>query len=346
MTNSNFDPNNDPINSDILNLFDFDDVEETDPIDPADDTPDKPDPDQTDDTDDQNEPDETVQAYFDFLKENEVLNVPEDFKFDGTQESLDEALSLTKDTIKQQTAEAIWTALPEDFKPLLSYALNGGKDLQSYLKAFSPNDFESFPLDTEDGQKNILREYYKQTSKHSPEKIERMINRIAETEELEQEAKDSYQELQDLKTQRQKQLNDKAVEEETARIKSAQAAVANLTTAIESSTFIEPTRKDKVKGFFLNKVPTDNGYTNGFNYVINSILSKPEHQVQLADLLMDYDPKEGFSLTRIQKKAQTEKTKSFKNYLETKINDKLPTRGSSTFKPSKDTFDWESFNKA
>lgn len=57
-----------------------------------------------DDTDDSPEVDHDALAYFEYLKETGVLDVPEDFKFGGDTASINNALAITKDNMSSKIA--------------------------------------------------------------------------------------------------------------------------------------------------------------------------------------------------------------------------------------------------
>jgi len=133
-----------------------------------------------------------IDGYYNFLKEYGVLDVPEDFKFEGTPESMEEAMEVTKRNMTAKVSQAIWEHLPDDFKPLLEYGLNGGKSLQEYLRAYNTEvDLENIDLSEEVNQKAIIREYYKQTTPKNDEQIERMLTRLESMGGLDEEADDA-----------------------------------------------------------------------------------------------------------------------------------------------------------
>lgn len=53
------------------------------------------------------EPDSAVKAYFETLNDFGVLKLPEDFEFDGTDERLEQALSVTKKAYYEEAAANI-----------------------------------------------------------------------------------------------------------------------------------------------------------------------------------------------------------------------------------------------
>lgn len=59
------------------------------------------------DKDDDSTEDPVSKEYYEFLKEYGVLATPEDFEFDGTPEKLKEALDLTRESLKETTAQSL-----------------------------------------------------------------------------------------------------------------------------------------------------------------------------------------------------------------------------------------------
>lgn len=93
----------------------------------------EPDADEPDEEDKDLEDDKNpVKVYYQFLTESSLLEPNEDFKFDGTVESLKEAEKQTLQNRNANAYKALWTSLPDEFKGLLEYASNGGTDLKSF----------------------------------------------------------------------------------------------------------------------------------------------------------------------------------------------------------------------
>lgn len=117
------------------------------------------DPQPTTDVDDDSTEDPVAKEYYEFLKEYGVLSTPDDFEFDGTPEKLQQALDLTRESLKETTARSLWETLPEDFKPLLQYALAGGKSLDDYMEAYAQPDYTTLDLSNPDNQRRVMYDY-------------------------------------------------------------------------------------------------------------------------------------------------------------------------------------------
>jgi len=108
----------------------------------------------------------------------------------------------------------------------------------------------------------------------------------------------------------------------TVQISEITQIVEELTKAIETTPLLDNTRRNKVKGFFHNRLNVGGVETTEFNYTVERIFNNPEHLAQLADLLTDYDPKKGISTKRIEQKGATKETNNFKTLLTEKLNSK------------------------
>jgi len=265
--------------------------------------------------------DDRITPTFEFLKEAEFLDLPEDFVFDGSAEKFQEALELSKKVVYEKTADAFFEALPDQFKPLLTYALKGGNSVDDYVKLYSTQAFEHLDPNSENDQKAILFQHYKTTSNYDDAKIQRIIARLNE-DDLPEAAQEAYNELLEMKTERQAQLIADAETEKQRQIEDSKKRVEELTKAIETTPLLDNTRRNKVKGFFHNRLNVGGVETTEFNYTVERIFNNPEHLAQLADLLTDYDPKKGISTKRIEQKGATKETNNFKTLLTEKLNSK------------------------
>lgn len=336
-----------------LNFDDLVDFEEIDPIVPLDppieedkreeDTPPpvvEP-PIEDEHIDEDNEPDpENVKGYFDFMKSVGLIDVPDDFEFDGKTETLEKALETSKHVTKVKAVEELWDALPDDFKPLLEFGLAGGKSLKQYMDAYAPIDYDNIDLSNEETQKAVIRQYRKATFNHDDERIEKFIEKIDSKGGLEEEAEDALQELINLREEQKANLIRQAEAAEAQRKQAAQEQVALLSSIVDKVDYIEDARKARVKTFALTPVKIGNKVTTGLDRTLESIFNNPEHFVQFADLLADYQESKGFDYDRLKKKASTTANKSIKDLINS-IPSSRPTGGSASKKTLRDDFNWE-----
>lgn len=317
--------------------FDIDDLidglESTPPApDPAPDPIDnEPDPVVTEDppvNDDPPEADPQITAYFEYLRDNEALNLPEDFEFNGTEDQLRKALEITRERNLTSAKDELNSKLKGDFKDLLEYALKGNTSARDYLDAYNEIDYDQFDLDDVMHQKSIIYHYFKQTSNYTDEKIAKLIERFDETE-LREEAETTVDELKQMAQERKQALLTQADQEKQAAETARQENTDRLTNVIESNKSFDTSRKERLKTFLF--VPVNDGQTSStqFARTMSQIASNDEHLVQLADLLADYNPKSGFTFDRIKKNLKSDTNKNFKQYLNEKT-DPTSARGNNT----------------
>ena len=293
-------------------------------------------------TDDDDESKAQITQYYNALLEYGALDVPEDFEFDGSKEGLEKAFELSDKNKNAKLAADLWEHLPEDFKPLLQYALNGGKSLDAFLETFKEVDYSQLDLTDENNQRKVLYDYYRSTSSYSEEKINRMINRLADIGDLEDEAVDAVKELVQYKEQQKEQLLAEAANQEQAAKEATKKQTEELTKLIETTSLIGDERKNRVKAFMFNPIKENGQYTTQLNQTMSAITTNPEHLIQLADILADYNPSVGFNFDRLERKSKTKDTKSFKDLLDQKLDPKTGLKGSNK-KVINEDFDWDGF---
>lgn len=281
--------------------------------------------------------------YFEVMKEQGMIIVPDDFKFDGKAETLQKAFDLTKKAQLDEVADELWQSLPEKFKPLLEYGLNGGTSVEDFIAAHGA-DYTKLDYTKEDDQKKIMTEFYRKTTSHSDEKIRKFIQRLEDAGDLEGEAETTLKELIDLQEDEKAKLTQKAKQENAARERSQQEFVKKLSDTIDDS-YKDQAERNKMRAFFFNPIKYQDGsVSTEFESFINVIRSTPSHLVQLADFLRTFDPKKGFDYTRYEVKGQTKANTQFKKLIDQKLTDpKQKLTGSLPASPS--TFDYEEFYK-
>lgn len=289
-----------------------------------------------------------LKAYYNVLVEDQVLFPDEDFEFDGTTEGLVKAQEQTRKNIQAALAQDMFNKLPDDFKPLLIYGLNGGTDIKPYLETFKTKELEDLNPENPADQRMIMKEYYKRTTKYDDAKINRMIARLEATDDLETEAVDTIEELKELDKAERERLAQEAEQQKIAREQAAEANRQKIMSMIDDIDSIPKEKKGKVKAFMFNPVKIGDEVDTNLNRTLKTIASKEEHLVQLANFLLDnYDPKEGLTLEQVSKKAKVKATKSVRDKLDSLVsNPKTKVSGKNTKSKINDpNFDWETFLK-
>jgi hypothetical protein len=185
-----------------------------------------------------------------------------------------------------------------------------------------------------------MRQYYKSTSSYPDAKIKKFIDRLDENDELESEAHDALKELNELQEAQRQRL----LQEDQARINEEKTRYEQQVELINSNIEkykAEDARKNKIKSMFFNPIKGDDGNElTVFSHKINNIVKNPEHLVQLADLLLEYDSSKGFDFDRLQALHQTKKVKTLKELITE--GEKTPKKASGTTLSSSDK-NWDKY---
>lgn len=262
---------------------------------------------------------DALEAHYEFLKSYGLLKTPEDFKFEATPESLEQALTHTKEALYSEAVKSLTTSLPPDFIPILEYALAGGDSINEYLQTLQEEvSLDDLSTSDEDGQKQVLFQYWKATSSYSDDKIRKMVARIDDPEELQKEAEDALVSLKLFYKEERDRLKQRSIEEQEKRREKQEQQVKTLSSEIQSS--IEPTRQGSLKNFVLSPIKVADQTTTRLNYTLQNIFQNPKHLVQLADVLLDYDPDKGITSSRIEAKLKSKASKSFNQLVHEKLD--------------------------
>lgn len=290
-------------------------------------------------------PEDITIGYVEFLKQNNLIVLPEDLEFTGKPEDLEKIFEHTKVAREEEAIDKVFSALPEDFKPLFDYALAGGTSLKDYLSVHINDGVNDLDLTKVEDQKKIIARHYKATTEFNDEKINRLVSLISDEDDLRLEAEECYRELSTIKEAEKVALLEQAQRDrESAKQKAEQQTLA-LTKAVDTTSTIHPQRKQKVRSFFFDPINVEGNTTTGFNYAVQSILANPEHQAQLADILLEYNPASGFSGERLEKRFKSRAASSFQETLEKALNPKRAQKASNQKSPNSSNFDWETYSK-
>lgn len=296
--------------------------------------------DQVDEPDDSDLDNNDYTPYYELLKELNVINTDDDFEFDGSAKKLEEALEITKNNLKEEVITSIWNALPEDFRPAFKYALDNKVSFQEYLDIFTEQDLDKINLSTPEAQRAIVTRYYNETSSFSPEKIKSLISKLETDNSLAEEAEDALVYLKTLTEEKRTEFLNKKKAAEDAELKQRKERTDLLVKTIDES-ITDKTKANKLKAFIFNPIKTNNVETTPYLHTFQNVMSNPEHFIQLADLMSDYDPKTGFKLERIASQVKTTKNSAFRKLLSEKIDSTPIPKGG--IKNSNSDFNWDNF---
>jgi len=281
-------------------------------------------------------------AYYKFLVDNNVIVVDENFKFDGSADALEEALLKTRENLTTQALTSLWNRLSPDFQAALKYNLDGGKSFEEFAKVYSKtDDISAYDLNKLDDQKAIVEKYYKLTSKYSDERIQKFINRLIETEELYDEAEDALEYIKEHQVAERKKLLEETEQKRLEQEKAVEEWRSGIIGLINDSEIPKP-RRSKVQAFLLNPIKRGESVGTDFERTLSAIFQNPQHYIQLADILYNYDEKKGLDLSRFVEKQKTQASSKFQKELEEALRTGGKARGGSPEAPSKSLkLDWE-----
>lgn len=308
--------NNDP-NLDII-----DDVIQPITDTPPSDTPDTP-------------PSEDFTEYITAAVDQGLLDLPEDFEIEPTEEGFKKALEESRRYQSEKTKQQLLSSISQELLPIVEYALQGGQSLDEILQV-APKEY---PTDTEEQQREVIKQFYKSSTNLSDARINSLLAKLDDPEELREEALSAKDELvrqqNDKKAALEKRFQEAREAEQQRAIKTAETIKSTIEEYAESKPL-----KTKLSGFFFNEIKTQDGkVTSEFSNVLSSILQNPLHTVQLAELLIDYNSKKGINFERFEKKGATQANISMKTLLEKSLNKDKKTPQV----PPKEKFDWEAF---
>lgn len=215
---------------------------------------------------------------------------PEDFSI----EKLPELVQVQKETLKQKALEEFINSLDPQIASFVKLAATQNISLEDYLTEYAN---PSYNLEIEEHQEAALKHYLSVSTSLPEEKINRYIQNLKSNNELKEEAEEALIKLSELYEQRREEAI-KQQEEELAALQRKQEEYIKSVEDALSSAEIHPSRKNKIKDYLFTPVRYENQNTTRFNLAIQNIAQNPQHLVQLADIIADYDPKKGFKINR------------------------------------------------
>lgn len=152
-----------------------------------------------------------LNEFFTTLKDSNYLAVPDDFTFEGTTDSLAEAIDLTYESFKKNAQESLLNSLDEDSRLALKFALTYKKPIYSFYEetGAEPFDFSTIDLDELENQQEVVRTYLKKTTAFSDTKIENQIKNLSQSGEIVTEAKEYLGELIAFQEKERQELDSK-----------------------------------------------------------------------------------------------------------------------------------------
>ena len=208
---------------------------------------------ETDDNDDEDEDDENSSLFTPYAKllvDNDILSTLDIEQFDGTAEGLKKAM---ENEISYHVSK-YKEELPIEVKKLVD-GYEKGIPFDEMLKISSDriryNNIDENSLDDNvEMQKNITRDYLKKTTKFNDSRIEKMIERLENNAELEEESKSNLKELRELQDVEEQEALERSRAEQEAYMRRQNEIMEQLKGKIESTEEIIP-------GVKVNKIMKD-----------------------------------------------------------------------------------------
>lgn len=301
-------------------------------------------PDESDDEDSGTAVD--LNEFFTTLKDSNYLTVPDDFTFDGTTDSLAEAIDLTYESFKKSAQESLLNSLDEDSRLALKFALTYKKPIYSFYEEteVEPFDFSTIDLDELENQQEVVRTYLKKTTAFSDNKIENQIKSLSQSGEIVSEAKEYLGELIAFQEKERQELDTKIEQQRQKDRDDLLKWKEDRVNIIKAYKDADDTRKAKLKAFVVNEVYTDRSKApvTELVQVLRMINNNPEHYIQLADVLMDYSPEKGIDYDRLTKRLNTKITSSLKDKLD---DTAIVPKGKQIRKKIEEEFNWDEWAK-
>jgi type II secretory pathway pseudopilin PulG len=232
--------------------------------------------------------------------------------------------------------------LQPDFQEVIRYAINGGQSMKDFVNSFkSIEDYSSYDTSEEEHQLRLINDYYKLTTNFDDNKIQKFIDAIQDSGDLETEAIDAQNYLLDYEKNRRQALEEQQRQQREAAEEAQRQQREALDEAIQKSSDVQGRRKNSIRAFLFNPIKRGSNVDTDFNRKFNAIASNPEHMVLLADLLYDYSPEKGFNFSRYESKGKNKAAKDIKKALDQKLNSTV-VKGRKTPTPQPDKVtDWE-----
>ncbi len=262
-------------------------------------------------------------ATFDLYKEKGFLYLPEDYAFTPTEEGFEDALSKSADGFKEAVFEDLKSELPEKGLALLDYMRQGGQDIDQFIKIHTAPDYATLDTSNEVNQKMVVKTWLEKSTKWNEAKIDKHIQNLEITGELESEADEAKTGLSELSITEKAELTKNAQAEARARKESEARAVESLSTVIKSAKDVNGYPISEKDSHLISKLLKpikleDGTTTTAYNYKHAQLMRDPKFALLLAKLV---DSNLDFS--QLQNKTETKVTKT----VHTKLKEAMKHKG-------------------
>lgn len=210
------------------------------------------------------------------------------------------AIEKAQKTYAEQQLEQFFSSLPEDVAYAVQYSLTTGGNLSDFYRLYATMPT---PPQDEESKKQVVAQYLQATTNFSPNKIEKVIDALEE-DELEEEAQKAYEALVNSQKAYVERLHQQRLKEREQMAELYRQQLTSIKQAIDTSSY-HPHKKSKLERFIFEPKKTTDGVKTQFQMVLEQIAQKPQHLIELADILTNYSSDKGFDLSSWERKAQS-----------------------------------------
>jgi len=265
---------------------------------------------------------EIFQTYIDLG----ILNLPEDFKFDGTEEGLQKAIALDNELRMEAVTEDLKNQIkdPRVFE-LIDHGVKGGQfaDLNK-LFAIQQREIDLEKIDTsKDDQAKQVIEKQLSASGLSSKRIASTIEVLEDKGELKDAADEALATLKEAAGKEKKNVQAFAEKQNKQAKQNQERYEHEFLSAVDEAGYL-PAKKQQILNTFQPIKFNDGSEMTNYQYKYQLISSNPKDFLKLVEIISDYDPKKGFSTKREGDAATTVSSKS--------LLDKLKKHGTTKAK--------------
>lgn len=227
------------------------------------------------------ESDPQAEAYFELLKDNGIIQVPDDYEFDGTFSGLKQAQELTYQEQYKYAQQQIIESMPDQLKTVVEAGFNGVSDINQLIE-LNKNINLNIDLEKDVNQKALIREELSKTL--ATDVLEEVIESYADRGKLKEEAERILANRQANVNNEIERMKVQAQQEQLQQQQAMQQFSSSIQQELSSQKWND-TRKRQV----LNEIT---GTIQGQPIIeakLQRILSDPKQVLVLADFLTYYD---------------------------------------------------------
>jgi hypothetical protein len=243
-----------------------------------------------------------------------ILEAPEGFEINeedpetSAQELIDYNRNLNYSQAEQELLGQIQDPLLVD---LIKHGINGGKffDAKQFFEGTQQEiEYSQINLEEKENQVAVYRDYLKKTSKFSDNKINKIIDMLDEEGELQNEANNAVQFFVEDGKQRKEQAAQEARQRAEQERRINEQRQQSFMDSLTKSGYSRAQQQRILNSF--NNVELENGQqVREFEYKMLQLQDNPDHFIEFLTLLNEYDPSQGFTYNRVERKKEATATK-------------------------------------